>query len=340
MKIKNFLFFLFLTSILIVFVIAGCSTDDEEESDSTEKITLKMGGISPPESMSTKGGEKFAELIEEKTNEEIEVEFYPAEQLGSGNDQMDNLVSGSQDMMAVTLDFLADLEKDYNVFSMPYAFDNLEHFETFLNSEENKEIEEKLREENGIKVISNDWFRAPRVYESTESIEKPEDIEGMKFRVPDIPVFVKHAEQLGASPTPVSFGETYSAFQQNLVDIHDPTLETIHSSKFYEVAPYIIETNHAFSSMYTLIRDDVYQDLNEEQQQAIDEAADEAGKYYNDLVDKELDEEREEMEEEGAEFVKPDREAFKEKVLPMGEELEKEGTWSEGLLKSIRDMKP
>src|SRR5699024_12607436 len=123
MKIKNFLFFLFLTSILIVFVIEGCSTDDEEESDSTEKITLKMGGISPPESMSPKGGEKFAEIIEEKTNEEIEVEFYPAEQLGRGNEQMDNLVSGSQDMREVTLDSLEDVEKGYNGLSTAYAFD-------------------------------------------------------------------------------------------------------------------------------------------------------------------------------------------------------------------------
>jgi len=339
MKIKKIFYFLFLISIFTTLTIAGCSSNGEDNNEE-EVVTLKMGGISPPESMSTKGGEKFADLIAEKTNGEVEVDFHPAEQLGSGNDQIDNLVSGSQDMMAVTLDFLADLEKDYNVFSMPYAFDDLEHFETFLDSEENKEIEEKLREENGIKVISNDWFRAPRVYESTESIEMPEDIKGMKFRVPDIPVFVKHAEQLEAASTPVSFGETYSAFQQNLVDIHDPTLETIHSSKFYEVAPYIIETNHAFSSMYTLIRDEVYQDLSEDQQKAIDEAADEAGEYYNDLIEKELDEEKEDMKDEGAKFIEPDREAFKEKVLPMGEELEKEGTWSEGLLEEIRDMQP
>lgn len=331
--------------ILISLLFFGCSTDSVNNNGNTtskskgDTIKLKAGGISAPEATSSKAGVKFSELVKEKTNGAVEVEFYPAEQLGTGAEQIDNMLSGTQDIMVVTFDWLEALEKNYNLLSMPYVFEDMDHFKKFLDSPINEEMEESLLENHNIRVLANNLYRSPRVFQATKPVETPEEIKGMKIRVPDIPVFIEHAKQLEAVPVPIAWGETYLAFQQGLADGHDPTMETIYSSKFHEVAPYIMELNHSFSSAYITIEDDAFQQLNEEQQQAMIEAAQEAGLYHDQLVQEEVDNVRNVMLDEGAIFSTPDRKPFEEKVLPMAERLEKEGLWDEGLLEKVLDLR-
>lgn len=337
MKSRFSLLALVLAAITIIF--AGCGSDDNSNEGKEGKVVLKAGGISAPEAATSKAAERFVELVDEKTNGEVEVDFYPSEQLGTADEQIDNLLSGTQDMMVVTFDWLEALEPNYNILSTPYVFRDMDHFKKFLESPVNEEMEQALVENHNIKVLANNLYRLPRVFQSTKPIETPEDIKGMKIRVPDIPVFIKHAEQLEAVPVPIAWGETYLAFQQGLADGHDPTMETIYSAKFHEVAPYIAELNHSFSAAYITIDNRVFEELSEEHQNALIEAAQESGLYHDELVQQELDDARDMMAEEGAEFSTPDRKPFEDKVLPLAEELEKSGLWDEGLLEEILKIK-
>lgn len=335
-KLISFLF----VFILLAAISVGCSSEDTTSGEGNdEKVVLKAGGISAPEATSSKAAERFSELVDEKTDGQVEIDFYPAEQLGTGDEQIDNMLSGTQDVMVVTFDWLETLEKNLNILSMPYVFEDMDHFKSFLESPLQEEIENNLIENHDMRVLANNLYRFPRVFQSTEPVETPEDLVGMKIRVPDIPVFIEHAEQLEAVPVPIAWGETYLAFQQGLADGHDPTLETIYSSKFHEVAPYIAELNHSFGTAFITINENVYQDLSEDQQEALIEAAQEAGVYHEELAQEEVDEVKELMIEEGAEFSTPDRKLFEEKVLPMSERLEEEGLWEEGLLEKVRDLR-
>jgi TRAP-type transport system periplasmic protein len=332
--------------ILLLVFMAACGSQEtqgdngssESKSDKKEVITLKAGGVSSPKAPTSKAIEKFAELVKEKTNGEVVVDFYPAEQLGDGNTQVDNLRSGLQDIFASDVGYFAGLQKDFNILGMPYLFKDHDQFKSFLQSPVFKDMEEKLLETNEIRVLANNWARLPRIMISTKPVETPDDVKGMKVRVPDIPIFIKHVERLDASPTPVAWGEVYMGLQQGVIQAENPTKDTIFSSKFYEVAPYIIELEHTFTTNLAAISEKAYQKLSPEQQKAITEAAVEAGEYHAELVSKEWEEQKGVMKEEGAKFLSPDPAPFREKVLPMADELEKSGLWSEGLLEKVNNF--
>lgn len=277
--------------------------------------------------------------MNEKTNGEVKIEFYPAEQLGTASEQVDSMETGTQDIVISTLDWLSALEEDYNVLSMPYVFNDMEHFKKFLNSPIHQEMKDNVLENHGIRVLADNLYRSPRVLETTVPIETPEDVKGMKLRTPDLPIFIEHVKQMEAIPVQIAWGETYLGLQQNLAKGLNPTMETIYSSKFHEVAPYIAELNHSFSSAFILMADSPYQKkLDSEQQKAVKEAAIEAGEFHDEIVKEQLAEEKEQMIDEGATFTTPDRELFKEKVLPMAEKLEEEGMWSKGLVEKIQQL--
>lgn len=347
---KNHALKILFSFIIILIFSVGCSSDSGNSNSSNtdnqssnnenteETIVLKAGTAFNPEDVGTKAGHEFVNLVKEKTEGKVEIDFFDSEQLGSGNEQLDNLKTGTQDIFLGS-DYFATLEPDYNVLSMPYAFDDIDHFKKFLESDIHDEIKDRMIDNHGIRVIADNLLRSPRVMITTEAIETPEDVKGMNIRTPDIPVFVSHMEQLGATPVTVDWGELYMALQQGLVKGENPTLDSIYAPKLHEVAPYISELNHSFSSNFIVIREESFQKLNDEMQQSIIEAANEAGVFHEKLINDLLVEQKEMLSEEGAIFSTPDRELFKEKVLPMADKLEEEGIWTKGLVEKIQSIK-
>lgn len=343
MKKYLLLTFVFL---LVLFMVA-CSSDgtagqsqndSDGEGSGEEVITMKAGSINSPTSIASIVANEMVESIDEATDGKVKIDYYDSEQLGNGEAQLENLRTGLQDMAVSDPGWLSALDKDINVLGMPYAFRDISHMEAFLNSPLFDEIKNKIIDEWGVRILATNWYRAPRVLQTTKPIETPDDVEGLAWRVPDIPMFVEHAKQMGATPTPIAYGEVYMAFQQNLVEGHDPTLEEVYPMKFHEVAPYMLETESTYGNIFILMSEDSYQKLSSEQQEILLEETEKAGEQHVKLIEEQLSEHREIMMEEGAEFLEGDREAFREKVIPMVEKMEAEGLWSEGLFEKIQEI--
>lgn len=334
---KKYYFVVLYVFMLVLFAVA-CSDNDSQGSSDGEKTVLKAGSINSPTSIASIVANEMVEDIYDLTDGSLEIEYYDSEQLGNGEAQLENLRTGLQDMAVADPGWLADLDKDINIIGMPYAFRDNDHMEAFLESDTFEEIHKRIINDYGVRIVATNWYRAPRVLQTTKQIETPEDVEGLSWRVPDIPIFVEHAKQMGATPSPIAYGEVYMAFQQNLVEGHDPTLEEVYPMKFHEVAPYMLETESTYGLIFVLISEEVFQDLTEEHQEVIIDQAIKAGENHTEKVQDQLDEHREIMEEEGAVFTVADREAFREKVVPMVDRLEEEGFWSKGLFEEIQEI--
>jgi tripartite ATP-independent transporter DctP family solute receptor len=331
--------------LVMMLIFTGCSKQQTETSEPGEKqeeikpIVMKVGGISPPTATVSMASEKMCELVEQKSDGRLKLEFYPAQQLGGPEAQLENLRSGVQDILIVAGEWAATMEKDFNIMAMPYVFKDVEHISLLFESEKGKAMFQRLIDNFGIRVIGYDWWRLPRTIISVKEVTKPEDVVGIKFRVPDIPIMIEHVKQLEASPTPVSWTELYMALKQGVAMAENCTLETIYPNKFHEAAPYIADLNFAYSNTMAFMAEDSYQKLSPELQGIIVEAAKEAGQYYNEITQASWETDKLKIEEEGGIFVDADWDAFAAKVLPMADRLEKEGLWSEGLADYVVGLK-
>ncbi len=191
--------------------------------------------------------EQFAEIVSERTDGEITIEVYPSDQLGSQTQLVEGTLLGTNDMVLTSDAVLSNFVPDVGIINLPFIFRDADHVRTALDGEVGQDLS-ALVEKQGAVVVGwwENGFR--HITNSRNPIETPDDIEGMKLRVPEGPVFISTFEALGANPTPISFGELYSALQLGVVDGQENPPAHILTQKFYEVQDYVSRTGHIYLS--------------------------------------------------------------------------------------------
>jgi TRAP-type C4-dicarboxylate transport system substrate-binding protein len=122
----------------------------------------------------------------------------------------------------------------YGAIEAPFMFRSYDHLQKVLDGEVGREIEERMRVNRGIHFISY-WFRGPRYLTTTNRIVRsPEDLEGLKLRVPELPTYIKSWKVFGANPTPIGYSDMFMALKQGVVDGQENPLEVIYPSHLYE----------------------------------------------------------------------------------------------------------
>ncbi len=321
---RNYLQFLFVFMLVLVLA-AGCSNSTEGEGstgtntdnndtsgENKEKITLKLGHGTAKNSLYHAGSKKFKELVEEKTNEQIEVQLFPDGQLGHDKDLTEGMKLGTIQMGMIGVEPLTNVAPKLKAINLPYLFKDRETAYKVLDGEIGKEMVENLPEEQGVRVLGyfENGFR--NVSNSKREILTPEDLDGLKLRTPSSKVSLAIFEALGANPTPMSFGELYTALEQGTVDGQENPLALIHSAKFYEVQDYVSLTNHMYSPMVLTISEKTWKSLSPELQKTVQEAADEAKDYERQLSADQEEELIETLKSEGVTISEPDLEPFVE----------------------------
>ncbi|KUO49296.1 MAG: hypothetical protein APF76_15955 [Desulfitibacter sp. BRH_c19] len=342
MKRQSFkMFALVLLLSLGTVLTFGCADTDGNNGPVEEtKVTLSYGGIQSTEDATTKAMHKMAELVAEKSGGSLEIEVYPASQLGDAISQMEGVMMGSQDMFIDAASFIAQFVPDKQVDSLFFAFSDEEHFKTYLNDELMAKVEEEFLQERNVRVIDQGYLRAPRVMVSKSPINSLEDMSGLKMRVPEIRTYLESVSALGANPTQIAWGEVYLALSQGVVDAAEGPLDAVYSMKFHEGAPYITMTNHIRDNLAVMINEDVFQGMSENQQQALVEAAAEAGEWYSDQVSSSLAETVEKLKSEDAIIIEDvDIEPFVNVMVETATKLEDEGVWAKGLFEQIQGLK-
>src|SRR5699024_5676593 len=179
----------------------------------------------------TKGLEEFSRLVSEKSDGQVTVDHFHSSQLGDERDMIEGLQLGTLEMALVSTAPLSSFTKDFLVFDLPFIFEDSQAARNVLDGEIGEELFEKLDDqfiiglaywENGFRSVSNS--RGP--------VEKPEDMKGLKIRTMENPVHMASFRAMGASPTPMAFGELFTALQQKTIDGQENPLPIVDTSKF------------------------------------------------------------------------------------------------------------
>lgn len=325
MRKQLFTLFLILTT---VFTIVGCSSksngeNDTASNDGEEVYKIKLGHTGAPDHHYQMISEQFAELVEERTDGNVQISIFPSDQLGDQNTSVEGVMAGTLDIVLTSDTVLSNWVPDLGVLNLPFLFNDSEHVRNVLDGEIGDALGSKV-EEHGAVVIGwwENGFR--HITNSKQEILSPDDLQGLKIRTPEGEVFIESFKALGASPTPISFGELYSALQLGTVDAQENPPAHVLTQKFYEVQDYISKTDHIHISSPLLMNKELLESLPTEYQDVIKETALELAQEHTDLVLELEDEQWKEIEENGMVVTEVDKQPFIDAVKPVYEKYENE----------------
>jgi tripartite ATP-independent transporter DctP family solute receptor len=308
---------LLFTLLIIHFLFAtGCGTDTKV------KIIKLAHGLNPTHPVH-QAMEFLAERVLEKSAGRMRIDIYPSEQLGSERECLELLQIGSVGMTKVSCSVLEGFVPSMSVLSLPYLFRDEEHGFNVLEGE----IGRKL-----LLAGEKYWLRGLCFYDagsrSFYTIEKPvfapKDLAGMKIRTQESPTSMRMVQALGGSPTPIAWGELYSALQQGVVDGAENNPPSFHLSKHYEVCKYYTLDEHTGVPDVLLISTKIWSGLSPEFQEILQGAAEESAKLQKELWKKATREALEHVQKAGVKIFYPDKTLFSEKVKPIYEEYTKQ----------------
>lgn len=255
----------------------------------------------------------LGERLEEKSNGRLIVKIYPGGQLGAERECLELLQIGSLDITKVSAAVLENFVSEYKIFSIPYIFRDTYHSHKVYDSEVGEEF---LLKGQPFRLRGLCFYDAGSrsFYTKEKMINSPEDLEGLKIRVQKSNMAVAMVQELGGSPTPISWGELYTALQQGVVDGAENNLPSFHSSKHYEVCKFYSLDEHTAVPDILLIGTESWSRLSSQEQQWLQEAANESAIYqrklWADAEQKALDV----IKEAGVEVAYPDKSPFAAKT--------------------------
>lgn len=264
-----------------LFILSACgrpdsgttTTEDGETGDET--FTIRLAHLVPEEQSSHIAAVAFKEKLEAESDGRLTVELYPNGQLyGSDREAIEAVQLGNVEMTIPAVAAMASFNEKFQVFDLPFLFNNNEAAYRALDGDLGQELMADL-ENNGMKglVFGENGFR--HVSNNNGPIETPEDMEGLKMRTLESPLHTDTFNAFGANASPFAFGELYTALQQGTYDAMDCPISLYYTNKFYEVQDYLTLTGHVYAATALLVNNDFYNTLPSDLQDLITEASEE-----------------------------------------------------------------
>ncbi len=313
---------------LLAGVLSACSGD-------TEVRTLKMAHTLDQTHPVHQGIVFMSERLTEISGGKMQIDIYPGGQLGSERELMELLQIGSLAMTKVSSSPMEGFVPAMKVFNVPYVFRDNEHFWRVLNSDEGKEL---LLAGDSVNLRGLGYFDAGSrsFYNVDTPVHKPEDLTGQKIRVQQSQTALQMVKALGGSPTPISWGELYTALSQGVVDGAENNPPSFYTSKHYEVCKYYTLNEHTSVPDIVLISSYIWNSLNEQEQVWLQQAMDDAVVYQRKLWAEKTQEALDAVEAAGVTVIRPDKKPFMDKVQQMHESYK--GTEIYDLIQTFKAM--
>ncbi|MDT8343376.1 MAG: TRAP transporter substrate-binding protein [Thermohalobaculum sp.] len=277
-----------------------------------QALTLKLGHLANQENPWHLASVRFGEELAALTGGRITVEVFPNESLGKEIDLINGMQLGTVDM-TITGESLQNWAPKAALLAIPYAYKSIEHMDQVASGEIGEQIRQQIIEKVQVRPIAY-FARGPRDLTSNRPITKPEDLAGLKMRVPNVPLFISVWSALGANPGPMAFSEVFTSLQNGTIEAQENPLALIRSASFHEVQKYVNLTDHVRSWIYLTIAESTWQKLPAEDQAAVLEAARRAQAFERTLFAKSLADDRAFLEAKGMTFVEVDGAAFQAKA--------------------------
>ncbi|MGB4440579.1 MAG: DctP family TRAP transporter solute-binding subunit, partial [Sedimentibacter sp.] len=321
---------LFLVIILCLSLFVGCASKDESTvgtspgtegtSTAAETYTIKIAHGAAETTAMHQGWLNFKKIVEEKSQGKMTVEIYGNQQLGGDREAIEAVQLGNITMACPSTAPLAAFDSAFYVLDIPFLFADRESAYAKFDGEAGTELLGTLSEykikglafwENGFRNLTN----------SKIAIRKPSDLAGMKIRTMENEIHMAAWKLLGANPTPMAFGELYTALQQKTVDGQENPFELIYATKFHEVQKYITKTQHIYSAYIPLINEEYFNALPSEYQTIIIDAMKESTGFMREIAQANDVKFEEEMKStnEVIELTPEEQKAFRDEMKPIVE---------------------
>lgn len=284
-------------ALVLSVVLTGCAAKPAEPANpatpatpaapaapAVEKQVLKMSVTTAETSSWTQGANKFAELVKERTNGNIEIKIYPNEQLAGGNQGkgIEMLMTGAADFTFHSNIIYSIMDEKFGVISLPWLIPDVETADAKLSGAGGDKINELLLEKNIVGLgFGENGFR--QLTNNKVAVQTPADLAGLKLRVPGIKMFISLYKALGADPIAMNFGEVFTSLQQGTIDGQENPTDVISSSKINEVQKYMTVWNYAYDAIILGMNKDKFDSFDAATQEIIKTAAKEACEYQRTL---------------------------------------------------------
>lgn len=318
-----------ITALLLIFF---CSVN---ASAAIEKVNIRAGANVPAADLMAGSMEQFLKILKQKTDGKVSYEYFPGGVLGSIREVHESMQGQAIHMFAGTVGDLAPYDKLCDIGNFPYLYTSAEEGNKVWE-QIGPDFYDDLAKRSGWRVLYT-WVGAPRDITAKKPIKTPEDMKGLKIRVPNWPIFITYFQKnLKASPTVVSFGELFSALKTGVVDAQENPVYRNIASGFYDVTSYNIQTHHAFDLNDVHVTESFWQSLSPELQQMFRDAAREAREWTlkesEEKMAGSIDEAKAKFD---AKMIQPDVAAFQRAA----EGLEEDFPYLKDLVKKIRSLK-
>ena len=300
--------------------------------------TLRMGLLVSNNSLAFRAAEKFAEHVHEATGGEYTVELFPAQQLGSGREMMQMLKLGTLDFYQGTATQPTFFEegRNFNALSAPYVFQNQDEFLKFLASPLFDEMAAQFAS-GGAEIIGYMGSRSPRAITTANTpVRTPEDMRGLKMRVPGSPPFAAFFGAMGTVSTPMPFSEFFTSVKTGLVEGQDNGIEVVYPRGLYEIQKYYSITDHAFGSWMLFGGTATMDGWSDELKAAVAEGLKIAAEFSDAELAASIEEAFAAVQEKGMEVIEVDKGPFIEIAKGVWEQMEAEDQWDAGMMASIQ----
>jgi TRAP-type C4-dicarboxylate transport system substrate-binding protein len=324
---------IFLALALCVFAAAGAFAGGQGDSAAAGKsFALKMSTQLAETSPMVKGFKIWGENVAKKTNNGITIQVYPAAQLGSDEDVIEQALQGVNVAVLTDGGRMANYVKDIGIIGMPYIADNYTELRKVTETSVFAKWEQQLIGE-GIRVLSFNWYDGPRHFLTNVQVKVPADLKGIRIRTPGAPVWARSVAAMGATPVAMPWNESYTAVQSKAVD----GVEAQHSASFplriYEVLKYINKTGHFQLANGIIAGEKWFSQLPENFKKILADECKAAAYDNAKLIESLADDFEKQMVGKGMIVVVSDREAFRKAAeaayKELGFEALRNQIWSE-----------
>lgn len=325
------LFTVLLAFMLVVALLVGCrstaaqkSADKSDASTSKEKTyKFKLGYNTVVDSLRGKMAIEFKKIVEEKSSGRMTVDIYPAEALGSEQEQIESVKLGVQDFSLPGGGAMSNVDPLFGATTLPFLFKSYEDAHAKLDGALGDYFKQ-LALDNGYKILGYGDLGFAQITNSKRPINSIADMKGINLRSPNEPVLMNTMKNLGASVTPLPFTEVYIGLQQGVVDGQFNPVDAIYQTKFHEVQDYLAIANVFYYNVDFITNTKLWNELSDSDKVIIQEAADAAIEISRNFYTEGDAKYMNLMQDSFKEITSPDTTEFRTAVQPVYDEFTKD----------------
>ena len=266
--------------LLLAFFATGGNANAGSDKVTSLNVVTSLSSSDPM----YKGLIRFKQLVETGSKGSLSINLFIGSQLGNDDDILEQAMAGAGIAVLVDGGRLSVYAHEMGILGAPYLVNNLAELQHLVGSHLFQQWNGNLQQNAGLRVLAFNWWQGARHLLTQQAVAQPQDLAGLRLRTISAPVWISTIEAMGATPTPLSWSEVYSALQQRVIDAGEAQLAAVWGARLYEVISHVTKTGHIQLISGLVTSDDWFNRLTAAEQDVIIHAATAAGKYATSQV--------------------------------------------------------